>query len=171
MSKASNRRDATKRWQTYDINTAGLAAVAWSGSYSDLNNKPVLFSGAYADLTGKPTIPAAQVNSDWNASSGVAVVLNKPTVPKVAYYTVTTDANGLWTAAISGFTTVNHVDCIAINTANTAAGARIATLSSFSTSAATGTVCLANSITSILGLLGLGLSGAGVTVRVRVEGV
>jgi hypothetical protein len=173
MSKASNARDATKRWQTYDINTAGLSSVAWSGSYNDLNNKPTLFSGNYADLTNKPTIPAAQVQTDWNASSGMGVLLNKPsipTVPRIAYYTVSTDTSGVWTASLSGFTTVSHVDCIAINTANTAAGARIATLSSFSTTTATGTVCLANSITSILGLLGLGLSGAGVSVRVRVEG-
>lgn len=28
-----------------------------------------------------PSIPAAQVNSDWNASSGVAQVLNKPLIP------------------------------------------------------------------------------------------
>ena len=27
------------------------------------------------------TIPAAQVNSDWNASSGLAQILNKPTIP------------------------------------------------------------------------------------------
>lgn len=31
-----------------------------------------------------PTIPAAQVNSDWNASSGVAEILNKPTLATVA---------------------------------------------------------------------------------------
>ena len=37
------------------------------------------FSGDYNDLTNKPTIPAAQVNADWNASSGVAQILNKPT--------------------------------------------------------------------------------------------
>lgn len=35
-------------------------------------------SGSYNDLTNKPTIPAAQVNSDWNAVSGVAQILNKP---------------------------------------------------------------------------------------------
>ena len=51
-------------------NTADLAAVA--------------FSGDYDDLTDKPTIPAAQVNSDWNASSGVAQILNKPTLATVA---------------------------------------------------------------------------------------
>lgn len=48
-------------------NTADLAAVATSGSYNDLTNKP--------------TIPAAQVNADWNAVSGVAQILNKPTIP------------------------------------------------------------------------------------------
>lgn len=45
-------------------NSSALATVATSGSYNDLSNKP--------------TIPAAQVNSDWNASSGVAQILNKP---------------------------------------------------------------------------------------------
>lgn len=50
--------------------TSGLATVATSGSYNDLSNKP--------------TIPAAQVNSDWNANSGVAQILNKPTLAVVA---------------------------------------------------------------------------------------
>lgn len=44
--------------------------------FNDL--KTVAFSGSYTDLTNTPTIPAAQVNSDWNASSGVAKILNKP---------------------------------------------------------------------------------------------
>ena len=48
----------------------GLATVATSGSYTDLSNKP--------------TIPAAQVNSDWNASSGLAQILNKPALATVA---------------------------------------------------------------------------------------
>lgn len=42
------------------------------------------FSGSYNDLTDKPTIPAAQVNSDWRASSGVAQILNKPTLGAAA---------------------------------------------------------------------------------------
>lgn len=50
--------------------TADLATVATSGDYDDLTNKP--------------TIPAAQVNADWNASSGVAQILNKPTLAQVA---------------------------------------------------------------------------------------
>jgi nitrogen fixation protein len=35
-------------------------------------------------IKNKPTIPAAQVNSDWNATSGVAKILNKPTLATVA---------------------------------------------------------------------------------------
>lgn len=34
----------------------------------------------YNNLTNTPTIPAAQVNSDWDATSGVAEILNKPTI-------------------------------------------------------------------------------------------
>ena len=50
--------------------SADLAAVAESGSYND--------------LLDKPTIPAAQVNSDWDAASGVAQILNKPSLATVA---------------------------------------------------------------------------------------
>ena len=55
------------------------------------------FDGDYGSLTNKPTIPAAQVNSDWNASGGVAVILNKPSVPPLP--SVTTETAG--TAALS----------------------------------------------------------------------
>ena len=74
----------------------------FSGDYEDLTNKPTIptvptnvsaftndagyttFSGNYNDLTNKPTIPAAQVNTDWNANSGVAQILNKPSLATVA---------------------------------------------------------------------------------------
>lgn len=36
-----------------------------------------------AYIKNKPTIPAAQVQTDWNASSGMGVILNKPTIPTV----------------------------------------------------------------------------------------
>ena len=35
-------------------------------------------------IKNKPTIPAAQVNADWNANSGVAEILNKPSLATVA---------------------------------------------------------------------------------------
>ena len=50
------------------------------------------FSGSYTDLTNKPTIPSAQVNADWNSSSGVSAILNKPVVPPLS--SVTTAAAG-----------------------------------------------------------------------------
>ena len=41
----------------------------------------------YTDLFGLPTIPAAQVNADWTATSGVAEILNKPTTISAAQVT------------------------------------------------------------------------------------
>ena len=73
---------------------SSLATVATSGNYNDLLNKPTIpaaqvnadwnaVSGV-AQILNKPTIPAAQVNSDWDAVSGVAQILNKPTLAAVA---------------------------------------------------------------------------------------
>lgn len=114
-------------------NDLGLATVATSGSYNDLNYRPnlatVAITGNYNDLTNRPTIPTvptnvssftndagyltsadvqqaagiptvvsafqndagyitaaqipAQVNADWNATSGKAQILNKPAIPTV----------------------------------------------------------------------------------------
>ena len=86
------------------VQPGDLATVATTGSYNDLTNKPdlsvyaetadlavVATTGSYNDLTNKPTIPAAQVNSDWNASSGVAQILNKP---DLSVYATQSDLNG-----------------------------------------------------------------------------
>lgn len=82
------------------VGTFGSEGGGGTTNYNDLINKPsinsvtlqgnktaaqlgfatVATSGSYDDLSNKPTIPAAQVNSDWNASSGVAEILNKPTI-------------------------------------------------------------------------------------------
>lgn len=40
----------------------------------------VAASGSYDDLTDKPHIPADPVNADWDASGGLAEILNKPTL-------------------------------------------------------------------------------------------
>lgn len=65
------------------------AATTAQGAKADTAVQPgdlatVATSGSYDDLTDKPTIPAAQVNSDWNAVSGVAQILNKPTLGTAA---------------------------------------------------------------------------------------
>lgn len=61
-------------------------AANTAGSITNALSKfaPVATSGSYLDLTNKPTIPPAQVNSDWNATAGIAQVLNKPTLSLVA---------------------------------------------------------------------------------------
>lgn len=69
-SNQSDWNETSSTNSSYIKNKPNLATVATSGSYNDLSNKP--------------TIPAAQVNSDWNASSGVAQILNKPTLAAVA---------------------------------------------------------------------------------------
>lgn len=61
---------------------SGAEAGATAVQPSDLAT--VATTGDYDDLLNKPTIPAAQVNSDWNASSGVSAILNKPTLAAVA---------------------------------------------------------------------------------------
>lgn len=54
----------------------------WQNITDDFAAKPnwMAISGARNEILNKPTIPAAQVNSDWNATSGVAQILNKPTI-------------------------------------------------------------------------------------------
>ena len=52
------------------------------------------FDGSYNSLTNRPTIPAAQINSDWNATSGVAVILNKPSVPPLPSVTTASASGG-----------------------------------------------------------------------------
>jgi len=52
---------------------------AWAKAAS----KPTYTAAEVGALPDTTVIPAAQVNSDWNATSGVAQILNKPTIPNV----------------------------------------------------------------------------------------
>jgi hypothetical protein len=70
-----------------------FATVATSGSYADLSNKPVnattttdgfMSSGDKTKLDGIATGAEVNVNADWNAISGDAQILNKPTIPVAA---------------------------------------------------------------------------------------
>lgn len=65
-----------------------FSTVSTSGNYNDLINKPTIISPVNADwnavsglaqILNKPTIPAAQVNADWISSTGISRILNKPT--------------------------------------------------------------------------------------------
>ena len=68
--------------KTSDLTNDGADGISTYVEAGDLAT--VATSGSYNDLSNKPTIPAAQVNSDWNANSGVAQILNKPTLATVA---------------------------------------------------------------------------------------
>lgn len=86
-------------------NTADLAAVAFSGAYTDLSGKPslasVATSGAYSDLSGKPslaTVATSGAYSDLSGKPNLATVAtsgsyndlsNKPTIPVVPSNIVT----------------------------------------------------------------------------------
>lgn len=89
-----------------------------SSGVSEILNKPdlsiyaessdlatVATTGLYDDLLDKPTIPAAQVNADWDATSGIQEILNKPTLAAVATSGAYADLSGtptLATVATSG---------------------------------------------------------------------
>lgn len=94
-----------------------LATVATSGSYNDLSNKP--------------TIPAAQVNSDWNSTSGVSQILNRPGIKNATAATHTDYNNNqdylpnmrflsFWNGAYnsSGNSNISHLASNAVQTSN-----------------------------------------------------
>ena len=70
------------------VQPGDLATVATTGSYADLSNTPSIPT-ATSDLTNDSgfitlsDVPA-QVNADWNSSSGASEILNKPTIPSGA---------------------------------------------------------------------------------------
>ena len=63
-------------------------------SFTQVNSDWNATSGV-AEILNKPTIPAAQVNSDWNAVSGVAQILNKPSVTE-SFTSVINIASNSW---------------------------------------------------------------------------
>lgn len=76
---------AGKGLSTNDFTTAEQTKLAGiqAGAEVNVNADWNAVSGD-AQILNKPSIPAAQVNSDWNAVSGVAEILNKPTIPSIA---------------------------------------------------------------------------------------
>lgn len=71
---------ANLSWQPSD--NANLAS-ALNAKADSTSISAVGFSGDYDDLLNKPSIPAGQVQSDWNQTTTTAVdyIKNKPTIP------------------------------------------------------------------------------------------
>ena len=55
----------------------GTAIQKWAPA-QDLSGYLLKTDFTWAGISGKPTIPAAQVQTDWNATTGKGVLLNKP---------------------------------------------------------------------------------------------
>lgn len=106
-----------------------LKTVAFTGSYNDLSNKPLSLpaNGGNASTVNGHTVNAdvpsgakfTDTNTwrpqpDWNATSGDAVIKNKPTIPSVGNGTVTITQNGTSKGAFtmnqSGNTTIALTD-------------------------------------------------------------
>jgi hypothetical protein len=75
----------------------------------------VAFSNDYEDLDNLPTIPAAQVNSDWNAVSGVAEILNKPTIPDASTFVPYTGATASVDLGVHSLTANNGTSNTEVN--------------------------------------------------------
>lgn len=71
------------------LSASPAGAVTWNSVTGKPTFAAVATSGAYTDLSGRPTIPAAQVQTDWNATTGLGVLLNKPALFSGAYSALT----------------------------------------------------------------------------------
>lgn len=85
-----NQSDNTK--VDYIKNKPSIPAAQIQSDWNQSDNTQVDY------IKNKPTIPAAQVNSDWNASSGVAQILNKPSMTTTTLTFV--DANNVETNVV-----------------------------------------------------------------------
>ena len=93
-SFSQKQSDWTQEDQTqvdYIKNKPSLSAVATSGSYTDLTDKPTIPTvptniSAFTNDSGYITLTdvPAQVQTDWNATTGLASILNKPNLATVA---------------------------------------------------------------------------------------
>ena len=91
VDAAQGKGLSTNDYTTTEKNKlAGIAAGAEVNVQPDWNQSN---TGADDYIKNKPTIPAAQVSSDWNATSGVAQILNKPTLGTAAAKNVPSSGN------------------------------------------------------------------------------
>lgn len=85
-----NESDTTS--PAYIVGKPSIPAAQVQSDWNQSDNTAVDY------IKNKPTIPAAQVNSDWNAVSGVAQILNKPSMSTETLTFV--DANNVSTTVV-----------------------------------------------------------------------
>lgn len=134
------------------------------------------------------------VKSDWNASSGNAQVLNKPTIPTAILIYGTSGVKSItkmWTGVVSpnttngysidissaSFTSIDNIQVIGAKNTSTISSSPQVSVKSFTTSAVIVNITEASALTTtILGVTVLSggplvfASTSGLTLHVRVEG-
>lgn len=125
-------------------NSSGLGAAAFSNNYADLTGKPTIpatqiqcdwnqaGTSALDFLKNKPTIPAAQVQSDWNATTGLGVIANKPTIPSItrttSSITPTLVGTGATGTQVSSTKDASVKTCVSTSATASIAGAATSTV-------------------------------------------
>lgn len=87
--------DTLKNALNKKANEADLAKVAKSGAYGDLTGAPTKVSAFENDA--EYLTATTQVQSDWNATSGAAQILNKPTLVQKQVITITKSEEEVFT--------------------------------------------------------------------------
>lgn len=67
-------------------------------AWAKASTKPTYTASEVGALPSTTVIPDAQVQSDWNATSGMGVILNKPTIPTIESLT-TSEIDTIWNNA------------------------------------------------------------------------
>lgn len=86
-------------------------------------------------IKNKPSIPAAQVNSDWNSVIGVSEILNKPIIPSVTPSALTTvdDTNVTITLGGTPLTSLLQATSLTLGWSGTLADSRITSATKWNT--------------------------------------
>ena len=103
----------------YDNQSGFPSAVTYHGAIAHSHADGKMYfahGGVWLALANASDVPAAQVQSDWNAISGLGVVLNKPTITTIPTQTsnsgkyLTTDGSALsWATVTGGATDYNDL--------------------------------------------------------------
>ena len=149
--------------------------VYTTGSYS---NPSWITSLAYSKLSGAPSIPAAQIQSDWNQTNNTLLdfIKNKPTIPTVptVVSAFTNDSGYITSAALTGYATQTYVNSqgfittgslsVTSNTPSGTTSTLTYTGGVFTfTSAAASTYTLPTASTTVLG--GVKVDGTSITIN------
>jgi len=105
-------------------------------------------------VLNKPTIPAAQVHSDWNAVSGLGVVLNKPTIPAAQVQSDWDAVSGL--GVVLNKPTIPNAYTLTATTASALGGVIVPAVATSGITNNSGTIGLATASSSQLGGIKIG---------------